>query len=210
MKILLVAATYNEIAGIYHHFDLPPAAFVQTPDFDILITGVGMTATAYSLGKHLQADYNLVVNLGIAGCFDHSIRLGSVLNIVSDEFSELGAEDRDAFISIDQLGFGKSKFESTYTSTAAALNHLARVKAITVNTVHGNLAHITEIKARLNPVAESMEGAAVFYACEQAFIPCLQVRAVSNYVEERNRQAWEIGLAVTNLNKWAIEFLTNA
>ena len=79
-----------------------------------------------------------------------------------------------------------------------------------MNTVHGNLQHIMEIKARLNPVVESMEGAAVFYACEQAFIPSLQVRSISNYVEERNKQAWKIGLAIKNLNNWAIEFLTNA
>ena len=82
----------------------PQADFVQTPDFDILITGVGMTATAYSLGKHLQADYNLVLNLGIAGCFDHSIRLGSVLNIVADEFSELGAKTGMYFFPLTSWG----------------------------------------------------------------------------------------------------------
>jgi futalosine hydrolase len=208
MKILLVAATYNELNGVYSHFNLPPAAFMQTPEFDILTTGVGMTATAYSLGKHLSADYNLVLNLGIAGCFDHSIPLGSVLNIVSDEFSELGAEDKDVFLPISQLGFGKSKFESSYNSPVTALHRLPRVNGITVNTVHGNLKHIQQVKERLAPVTESMEGAAVFYACEQAFIPSLQVRGISNYVEERNKQAWEIGLAIKNLNNWAIEFLT--
>jgi len=55
-----------------------------------------------------------------------------------------------------------------------------------------------------------MEGAAVLYCCEQLGIPCLQIRSVSNYVEPRNRNNWEIALAISNLNKWAIEFLTNA
>jgi len=209
MKTLVVAATVNEIAGVYKYFDLPPAAFVQTPAFDILITGVGMTATAFALGKHLSAAYNLVLNLGIAGCFDPTVPLGTVLNIIADEFSELGAEDKEAFLSVDQLGLGKSKFESSLANEFKVLSQLQWANGITVNTVHGNLDHIMKIKARLNPITESMEGAAVFYACEQAFIPCIQVRSISNYVEERNKAAWNIGLALKNLNDWAIEFLTN-
>lgn len=30
-------------------------------------------------------------------------------------------------------------------------------------------------------------------------VPCLQLRAISNYVEKRNRDAWEIELALSNL-----------
>ncbi|MET3114675.1 futalosine hydrolase [Pedobacter sp. CG_S7] len=210
MKILVVAATIPEIAAVYTHFNLPPAAFLQSPNFDLLITGVGMTATAYTLGKHLSADYNLVLNLGIAGSFDYSIPLGSVLNVISDEFAELGAENKDSFISIDELGFGKSKFENNFSNEIYCLNQLPKVNGITVNKVHGNKKHIHEVKARLNPKLESMEGAAVFYACEQAGIPCLQVRGISNYVEERNKETWKIELAIKNLNDWAIEFLTNA
>ena len=210
MKILVVAATLPEIAGIYTHFNLPPAAFLQSPKFDLLITGVGMTATAYALGKHLSAAYNLVLNLGIAGSFDYSIPLGSVLNVISDEFAELGAENKDAYISIDELGFGKSKFDNNFSNEIYCLNQLPKVNAITVNKVHGNKHHIQEVKTRLNPILESMEGAAVFYACEQECIPCLQVRSISNYVEERNKETWEIGPAIKNLNDWAIEFLTNA
>ena len=209
MKILVVAATLSEIAELHQHFNRPPATFTSTPGFDLLVTGVGMTATAYALGKHLSANYDLVLNLGIAGCFDHSVPLGAVLNINRDEFSELGAEDGDVFRSIDELGFGKSKFESNCTSGVKMLNNLPKVHGITVNTVHGQQQHIAEIKKRLNPITESMEGAAVFYACEQAAVPCLQIRSISNYVEERNKAAWNIGLAIKNLNNWAIEFLTN-
>ena len=39
------------------------------------------------------------------------------------------------------------------------LNH---VKAITVNTVHGNEDSISKIINRLNPDIETMEGAAIF------------------------------------------------
>jgi futalosine hydrolase len=209
MKTLVVAATLAEVKGIYEHFECPPAAFMQSPAFDILITGVGMTATAYALGKTLTADYQLVLNLGIAGSFDRNMILGTVVQIMEDEFSELGAQDRDSFLSLSALGFGKTTYERSFTTHHPLLNTLPQVRGITVNQVHGNRAAIDAVVNRLHPATESMEGAAVFYACEQAALPCLQIRAISNYVEERNKESWKIGLAIKNLNQWAIEFLLN-
>src|SRR5690606_23292382 len=54
---------------------------------------------------------------------------------------------------------------------------------------------------------ESMEGAAVFYACAQEELPCIQVRAISNYVEQRDKSSWKIDLAITNLNNWLQKFI---
>jgi futalosine hydrolase len=209
MKTLLVAATSEELSGLYDYFNWHKKPFVQTKDTDILITGVGMTATAFALGQHLSEKYNSVLNLGIAGAFDKSIALGEVVNITEDAFSELGAEDKDAFIPIDQLGFGRSLYTSLGPHLSLKQQQLRMTRGITVNTVHGNADSITQITKRLNPQTESMEGAAVFYACTQLGLPCLQIRAISNYVEERNKDSWKIGLAIKNLNQWAIDFLTN-
>lgn len=209
MKILIVAATRAEVSGLCAAFTLPEGDFMQTAAFDVLITGVGMTATAFALGKYLSPVYKLVVNLGIAGCYDWQFSLGSVLSITQDTFSELGAEDKNDFLTIDSLGFGKSSYTAKNDLSMDHFTGLPQVSGITVNKVHGNKLSIKAIEQRLHPVTESMEGAAVFYSCEQAGIPCIQVRSISNYVEERNRSTWKIGLAVNNLNNWAIEFLTN-
>jgi len=209
MKILIVAATRAELAGLISSNNLPDGNFITTHGFDVLVTGVGMTATAFALGQRLSAIYELVINLGIAGCYDRQIPLGSILNVVSDEFSELGAESKEDFLTIDELGFGKSLYHSKYNRSDATLTNLPKVKGITVNKVHGNKESITAITQRLNPVTESMEGAAVFYSCSLLNIDCLQIRSISNYVEERNRDNWKIGLAIKQLNDWAIEFLTN-
>lgn len=209
MKMLLVAATWPEIALLAKHFHLPEKDFQRTADFDILITGVGMTATAYALGKHLSGAYKLVLNLGIAGAFTRSIPLGQVLNITSDEFAELGAEDGDGFLSLEQLGFGRSGFVAANNLLHEAVARLKKVRGITVNRVHGNQQSIDRTIKRFDPETESMEGAAVLYCCEQAALPCLQVRSISNYVAPRNKESWQIGLALKNLNEWAIEFLTN-
>lgn len=208
MKILVVAATRAELTGLYQTFELPKDNFVQTSKFDVAITGVGMTATAFALGKYLPGDYDLVLNLGIAGCYDREIPLGNILNITTDTFSELGAEDKDDFLTIDTLGFGKSSY-AAIVNPAVSLKNLPQVNGITVNKVHGNTRSITNVTNRLHPVTESMEGAAVFYCCEQLGISSIQIRSISNYVEQRNREAWKIGLAIKNLNDWAIQFLTN-
>lgn len=204
MKILIVAATAKEVHLVYEHFNITQNDFAQHQKFDLLITGVGMTATAFSLGKNLNKNYDLVLNVGIAGSFDTNIPLGSLVNIVSDTFAELGAEDNDAFISIDDLGFGKSTHQARFNYQA-----LPKVASITVNKVHGNQQSILQVQSRLKVQTESMEGAAVFYACEQLNIPCLQIRAISNYVEPRAKENWQIGLAIKNLNHWIIDFIAN-
>jgi len=204
MKLLVVAATKAELGKVFEHFNLPDENFVQQDKFDILITGVGMTATAFALGRYLNSTYNLVLNVGLAGSFDKNIPLGNLVNINTDTFAELGAENHDEFITIDELGFGDNTFKATYQ-----IVDLPIVRGITVNKVHGNANSIAKIEQKFNPQTESMEGAAVFYACNTLQIPCAQVRSISNYVEPRNKENWQIGLAIKNLNDWLIEFLSN-
>jgi len=203
MKTLVVAATKAELTFLYQHFNLPDTDFVESKNFDLLITGVGMVATAFALGRHLSSKYSLVVNLGIAGSFDRDIALGTVLNITEDTFAELGAENEDEFLTIVDLGFGENHYNSTTTENI----NLPTVSGITVNCVTGSEKSIKNLINRLNPTTESMEGAAVFYACKQLNIKSLQIRSISNYVEPRNKDNWKIGLAIKNLNDWAISFI---
>ncbi|MGQ7853628.1 futalosine hydrolase [Pedobacter sp. WC2501] len=203
MKILIVAATKAELTFFYQHFNLPDGDFVESKNFDLLITGVGMVATAFALGKHLSSKYSLVVNFGIAGSFDRDMALGTVLNITDDTFAELGAENGDEFLTISDLGFGENHYSP---KTQKNLN-LPIAKGITVNCVTGSEKSIKNLIKRLNPTTESMEGAAVFYAGKQLNIDCLQIRSISNYVEPRNKDNWKIGLAIKNLNDWAIAFV---
>jgi len=218
MKILVVAATAAEIAGLISDLDqykFEGKAATAHPSEkrnlipEVLVTGVSMVATAYALGRHLATNkYDLAINLGIAGSFDRSIALGEVVEVAEDTFSELGAEDDTRFLTLDALGFG----QTSYKATARLAQYMAdatlkQVKGVTVNTVHGNDNSIAAMLQRNPTQTESMEGAAFFYACAQAGIPAMQIRAVSNYVEKRNRDAWQIGLAVKQLNAFAIELL---
>lgn len=188
----------------YQHHQLADHDFVSTSKFDVLITGVGMVATAFALGKHLLQPYDLVLNVGIAGSFDPEMKLGSLVQVETDTFPELGAEDHEKFIPINVLGFG----ENSYVSTAK-IDGLPSVQAITVNKVHGNNLSISKTKRIFDVQIESMEGAAVFYATHKADVPCVQVRSISNYVEPRDKTRWNIGLAIQTLNDWLINFVND-
>ena len=205
-KTLIVAATYQELSPTFSHFGWQETNFIEQLNFDVLITGVGMTATAFALGQTLNDSYGLIVNAGIAGSFNKTIALGSLVNITEDIFSELGAEDGDAFLPIDDLGFGKSAYTSPSVENDL-IKGLKVVKGITVNTVHGHTTRIEQLLERLPIETESMEGAAVFYAGERLNIPAVQIRSISNYIEQRNKENWEIGLAIKNLNEWLIHYL---
>jgi futalosine hydrolase len=200
MLILVVAATAPEVSLLNKYFG---------NKIDVLITGAGMVPTAFALGRHFtRSKYDLVINLGIAGSFDRNIEPGHVVEVTEDTFAEVGAEDDEQFIPMNTLGFGEVAYKPTTTLEEVYSNFfLKKVRAITVNTVHGNELSIKKVQTRLNPQLESMEGAAFFYACRQVNVPCMQIRAVSNYVEKRNRDSWQIGLAIKNLNTFAIDLI---
>ena len=203
MKILIVSATQFEIQPF-----LEVAA--NYPNCDTVITGVGMVATAFELGRVLhESKYDLLINIGIAGCFDRNLKIGEVVQVISESFVELGAEDDQQFIPIEQLGYGKSKFTSSLLQGQnIQLPFLAQGHGITVNKVHGNADSIAKIKQRSpNSCIESMEGAAVFFAADKMDLPVIELRGISNYVEKRNRATWNIPLAIMNSNKALVETL---
>ena len=213
MKILLVAATSAEIAPLIAQHGIGPHANSFTHGkhhVKVLVTGVGMVSTAFALGQELaQNSYDLAINAGIAGSFDRSIPLGKVLHISDDTFAELGAEDANGFIPIDTLGFGT---QYTHALSPAIplpfLETIQKASAITVNKVHGDSNSIAATISKYPVHVESMEGAAFFYACAQVELASIQLRAISNWVEPRNRDAWNIPLAIANLNQSVAQLLS--
>ncbi|QQD15192.1 futalosine hydrolase [Sphingobacterium sp. UDSM-2020] len=204
MKTLIVAATRFEIQPFLDRI----AAY---PNTDYLITEVGMVQTAYRLGKHLvNNQYDLIINIGIGGCFNRSLPIGAVVSIDREIFSELGAEDDERFIPIDELGFGNAHYVATQNKTTKELVHaLPTGLGVTVNKVHGNELEISKLLIQIpNALIESMEGGSVFLAASEAKIQTIQIRGISNYVEKRNRATWNVPLAIHNSNAVLFEILS--
>lgn len=196
---------------------------------DVLITGVGMVPAAFHLGRQLERQtYDFVISAGIAGSFTTDYPIGSVVHVVKETLPEMGAEDHEEFLSVfgmklleaHQFPFRDGKlvnhfFENRETGsftgmedrlkTVLRLEEVVRLKTvsgITVNTVHGRQESIDRVVSLCHPDVESMEGAAFLYACLVSQTPFIQVRAISNRVEPRNRSKWDIPLAIRRLNEF--------
>ncbi|MBI3884063.1 MAG: futalosine hydrolase [Sphingobacteriales bacterium] len=194
MQILLVAAT---------DFEIQPFTTANS-NTDILITGVGIANTIYQLQKKLQhAQYDLVIQAGIAGTFSNDSTLGETVLIKQDTFGDLGIEEKGNFASLFSLGFAKENdfpFENGWLVNHHELAKSA-VKAVTVNKVSDSHIQKQQIIHTFNPIIESMEGAAFHFVCLQEKVAFLQVRSISNYVGERDKSKWRIKDAIENLNK---------
>jgi futalosine hydrolase len=160
------------------------------------------------MGKYSNLLFDLVLNVGVCGAFDQSIKLGDVVQVTEDVLSELGAENGDAFLTYDQLNLpGEYQFKSHLSHLYLQIDSLRKVKGITVNTIHGNDMTIDKVKFLFKPDVESMEGAAFFASCGNTGNNYTQIRAVSNYVEKRDKSKWQMPLAIKNLNNFLIDFV---
>ena len=211
MRLLIVAATESELAP------LTLGRVDGRHQIDRLITGVGMVPTAAHVSRALaQTRYDLALDIGVCGAFDRTLPLGTVVHVTSDRLSELGVEDGSVFVPADAIGlvpaadapFAGGRLVNTAPPASAVLAALTRVSGITVNTVHGDDTAIAAVVDRYHPQVESMEGAAFMYACLVSGVPFAQIRAVSNYVERRNRTAWKLVEAIDALGRTVTSILS--
>jgi len=210
MKILIVCATEMECAWLREQLK-----YQANKEVNFLITGVGTVNTAYHLGKHLTHNqYDNIINIGIAGSFDREFELGEVVEVREETFGELGAEDRDKFLDLRELGFINFKHNSidyynTIENPYAKISKLRGVKGLTVNAISGNLETIKVRQGRWQKDIETMEGVAFFQASLLSGMPFCSFRAISNYVELRNRLNWKVELGVRNVQEFVLELINN-
>lgn len=222
MKILIVAATSMEVKLLTDEMEFirEKGNLLKEYGFsdkkaDVLLTGVGTTFTTFHLTRTLiKNKYDLVLSVGIAGSLSEDLEIGEVVNVVSEEFADLGIEDRGEFLTLFESGFVKENdFPFVNGQLKAAQSDgfikLKKVDGLTANKSHGKSSSIAELQKKFSAQLETMEGAAVFYVCNQLDVPCYQIRAISNYVEPRNRLQWNIPLALENLKVAVINTLYN-
>jgi futalosine hydrolase len=216
MNILIVSATQFEVKPLLDFLEIEhPTLGLNNTDkaingksIQILITGIGMVNTAFMMGRYMNSLCDLVINVGVCGTFDRGLELGQLVHVTKDILSELGAEDGDEFLTYDILNLeGEHRFSNNLKDSYKTLNQLKEVNGISVNTVHGNETSITKVKKIYNPDVESMEGAAFYASCMRAGGDYTQVRAISNYVEKRDKSKWKMSLAIKNLNDFMIDFI---
>jgi futalosine hydrolase len=215
MNCLLVAATAKEISPFLDHYrNSNKTAFVDIT-VDVLITGIGLTAATYALTRQFYLKRpDLVIQAGIAGCFDKNISLGSIVGVKQDTIADEGVVEAGQLknlvdlklLSPNQYPYKKGWLINPDKGIMKR-NRYKAVKAISINQVSTSRQMIGLYEKKYQPVIESMEGAALHYVCLSEKISFLQLRSISNYAGERNKAKWNIKDAVINLNKELIRLL---
>ena len=223
-RILLVAATPLEITATVNWLreaatseELNQLSF-PAATVTILFTGVGPVATAMALTEYFSTNSNnlptLTIQAGIGGALDPSLNLGKVVQISRECFGDLGATDRDgSYLSLKDINlppgppFGED--ELLRLPPYAVRTPFPEAVGVTVSQATGEAERIGALRKRWpRAQVESMEGAPFFLACLRAGVAPVQLRAISNYVEPRDRSAWRFDLALPALNTALLNLLT--
>lgn len=202
MQLLLSASTEIEIK--------PAIEFIRQEriqNVEILITGVGMMATTYSLAKailHKRPDF--ILQAGVGGGLNEKLPLSKIVLVENETIGDLGVEENGAFKTLFDLKLLDKNSppwkDGKLSNNVEALKTtgLTIVDGVTVNEISTDKERIAYYKNQLNASVESMEGAALHFVALQEKIPFLQMRSLSNFVGERDKSKWVIDIAIANLN----------
>lgn len=207
-SILIVCSTRAEAKGL-----ISPSSegeiMILNSEIDLLISGIGIQKTTFSLTKALlQKEYDFVVNVGLAGTYDESLELGSIINITEECFADLGVITNKNIHSVFSLGLENANdfpfvdgIIKNRSEIPKDFNDYITVRGATVNSLLTDEIGNNLRRTQLGVSVETMEGAAVFYTCSMLGKPFIQLRAISNRVGQRDKTKWMIQPAIEKLNK---------
>jgi futalosine hydrolase len=215
MRVIITAATVGEWMPCFLQID--KLYTEQSRRFKIFFhqSGVGMLASAFSLTKLVMEEKpDLLLQIGMAGCFDNSVQLGKVVLVENEIAGDLGVEEdgkwRDVFnMKLERSNYPPFEKRLLPNPHLQKLN-LLKIRAVTgltVNEITTRKDRIKQLVKKYNPTTESMEGAALHYVCRSMNIPFLQMRTISNYVGERDKSKWMMKEALDNLNQTLLKYV---
>ena len=211
MRILIVTATEAEmkaLSAITHPHDSMLDTRISNIEINTLITGIGGASTVWQLTRwiHVNGNPDLVINAGIAGSFNPEIEIGTVVLVGSERFADYGVITESGIITPKEAGLSGFDISGDIMECSGkffdAANKIFRVvSAITVGAVTGTPQIANNLIKKFNPDIETMEGASFFYICTGERVPFLALRSVSNMVGIRDKDKWNISLALQKLGE---------
>ena len=142
------------------------------------------------------------------------MKLGNVVAVKEDMLGDTGVEEdgkwKDIFdLKLEKPGyppFEKKRLPNHHLEKYNLLK-LPEVSSITINEISTKRDRIQQLIKKYNPALESMEGAALHYVCREMGVPFLQIRAISNYIGERDKTKWKMKEAIDNLNQHVLKYV---
>jgi len=204
------------------------AALLDSSSATVVITGIGAVNTAHALTQYLATKPapSLVIQAGIAGAYvPAGIAVGSVLLADTEIYGDLGVLTPGGWRPMEEIGiplveatasqparFNYFPLDAALVARAAAAagTGVARTgKFLTLSQVTGVRALGDALHERFGALCESMEGAAAAHVCALHDVPFLEVRGISNLVEDRDRAKWRIKEAVEAAQAVTLRLIEN-
>lgn len=233
--VLIISAVPRETALL--ELALGDASLIESPAFTVregtlghlptvlCAAGVGkVNAAAATAALIERCRPRLVINTGCGGALPGSgLAIGELAVASCEILGDEGVQTSDGWLDLQQMGLpslvqGERRFYNEIPLSRHAAEKamllagycgvgLARGRFVTLSTCSGSLRRGEELVRRYGAVCENMEGAAVALVCLRYGIDCLEIRGISNLVEERDLAAWDIRLAVENAQRLVLKFL---
>jgi futalosine hydrolase len=172
---------------------------------------MGAVNTAHALTRHLLTSSRpqLVIQTGIAGAYvPAGLAVGSAVLATDEMYGDVGVITKEGWFPADHIGiplveatashparFNHFPFDEPLVACASGLCGplVARTGPfVTLAQGTGLRALGDTLFERFGALCESMEGAAAAHVCALYDVPFLEVRGISNLVEDRDRSAWRI------------------
>jgi futalosine hydrolase len=196
-----------------------------------IITGIGKTNA--SAGTTLLIEKfspYLIINFGVGGAYpSSSLKIGDIAVAEKEIYGDESVYLKDGFhktetIDIPLLVKNRRKYFNEFqldknlvkkvVSISRIMYYAPRIMVksgpfLTLSTCTGTSKRAKELEKTFHAICENMEGAAVAHICTLYEIPMVEIRGISNVVEDRDKKKWNIKLASNNCQKVVIEFLRN-
>lgn len=189
------------------------------------VTGIGKVnaaaATAFFLTRFRPS---AVIVTGCGGAYQGcGLEIGDLAVATAEVFGDEGVEAPGGWESLRAIGLPavrtdhadyfnefplSDQLREQALSAAGALGiPLSPGTFVTVSTCSGTLRRGEELRNRFGGICENMEGAAVAQIALRFGVEVLEVRGISNMVEDRDLSRWNIPLAVERAQLFLREFL---
>jgi len=195
-----------------------PATAGVLGDAAVLVVegGMGKTNAAHALTALLEGRrVRGVIGFGVGGAYAGSgLDVGDVALASEEIYGDEGVETAGGWISTEGIGialleradgvrcFNHFALDAPRVAVAAEALRAAGTAAgvgpfVTVSACSGTAARGAELAARFGAVCENMEGAALAHVAALYDVPFLEVRGISNAVEDRDLSRWRLHDAAT-------------
>jgi futalosine hydrolase len=191
----------------------------------LAVTGIGKVNAASSVTLLLERfTPALLINTGCGGAYPGApLAVGDLAIAESECFADEGVQTPQGWRGLDLIGIPvcHSGDEAIFNripispAPAAAALRFAADRGIAVNAGHfltvstcsGTSSHGDELLRRFPGICENMEGAAVAQVALIYGVPLLEVRGISNMVEDRDLSRWDLETAVTRVQQFVAAYV---